>query len=902
MKKPLYLLDGYGLIYRTYFAFLRKPLINSKGKNVSVIYGFFRTLLSLFEAQKPVFFAVAMDSITPTFRHELYPAYKATREKAPEELHAQIPIVEEVLSALGIPILRINGYEADDIISTLAENCKKEKRGCFIISGDKDLLQLVEGEIRVLKPEKGDYKVLGRDEVFAEYSVYPDQIIDYLALTGDASDNIPGVKGIGPKTASGLLAKFQTLEGIYQSLDEIPLSQQKKLREAKENALLSRRLVILNRNVPLGVDFEALGLKNLGREAAAQILLREDIKSIAQELLSKSDSVISVEDLTEKMPSTEENKKGTYRSILTLQELDEWMKLIKKHTWFAFDVETDGLDAVTASPVGFSLAVQSGEGCYVPIKASGVRLIPEPEIKARLTSMLTDKSLKLIGQNIKYDYMIMKRWGIEISNIAFDTMIAAWLLDSQLGAYNMDKLAERFLNYKTIHFDEVVPKGSTFDTVPLKEATEYSAEDADITFRLYKVFSPRIKSENMEDLFYNVEMPLVAVLGDMELEGIRILSDKLDEYGKELSVKLKGIEDEIYKLCGQTFNISSTKQLQEILFTVRKLKPVKKTKTGLSTDTSVLEELSSEDPVAGLVLKHRLLSKLKSTYVDALPKLINPYTGKIHTHYIQTGTATGRLSSRDPNLQNIPIRDEEGRRIRSAFVPNRGNLFLSADYSQIELVVFAHLSKDPALSDAFQKGKDVHKQTAALIFDIPEDEVTQEQRRAAKIINFGVMYGMSAFRLARELGIPRGKADAFINSYFAKYYLVRKFIEETVQQAEKSGTVPTLLGRVRKVIGINSKNKTEKMAAERVAVNTPIQGTAADIVKTAMIRVTEVLKKARFKARLILQVHDELIFEVPVDEVDTVKRIVQKEMESAVTLRVPLKVSIETGSSWGDLH
>lgn len=893
MNEPLYILDGYSLIYRSYFAFINRPLYNPKGDNTSAVFGFFRTLLSFFKKHNPRYFAVAMDSLTPTFRHEKYPEYKATREKTPEDLHAQIPVIEEILDALGVVTVRKNGVEADDIMATFATECSESGRPCYLISGDKDLLQLVEGPVRILLSEKGDYIEVGREEVFGKFGIYPEQVQDYLALIGDSADNIPGVKGIGPKTAVTLLSRYKTLEGIYEHLEELTKGQREKLSAGKESAFVSKDLVELKCDVPLDCAVDSFRLEDLDKEAVIPLFMREGMKSLVTEL--------GGEEGVNKAEAENEAVVKEYSLIKDSASFRDWITKVKKAGWFAFDCETTGLDPFSAEPVGFSLSIAPGKACYIPLTAPDMDCLSEGEIKEGLAAILSDTELRCIGQNIKYDYQICKRWGIKIENIAFDTMIAAWLLESN-ASYGMDSLAERFLSYRTIKFSDVVPKGSTFDKVPAEAALDYAAEDADITYRLYEVFRPRLSEKGLDPLFYDIEIPLVPVLAEMELVGIGLEGNVLEEYSKEIGKLLTKIENEIFELCGEEFNINSTKQLQEVLFEKRKLQPIKKTKTGYSTDTYVLEELSLEDPVPGLVLKHRGYSKLKSTYVDALPKLVNPGTGRLHTTFLQTGTATGRLSSRDPNLQNIPIKTDEGRRIRSAFIPRPGSLFISADYSQIELVVLAHLSEDPGLCKAFTEGIDVHRQTASLIFDISPEEVSAEQRRIAKIINFGIMYGMSGFRLSRELGIPRQQADDFITAYFTKYAGVRRFIDETVGDAEKSEHAKTMFGRSRFIPGINSKNRTEKMGAERMAVNTPIQGSAADIVKKAMLRLWNELPDLGKDVFMVLQVHDELIFEAPEGKVDSISGEIRKIMEGVVELRVPLRVGVEVGASWGDLH
>jgi len=672
-------------------------------------------------------------------------------------------------------------------------------------------------------------------------------------------------------------------------------------------------------DIPLGM--EDLGLGGMCGDEAVGLFRREGIKSLADELSSgktgiplknacadpatrSAEKISAVRSAgsagTEEGPK--DNRPGTYETVTTLETLDAWVERVGKAKIVAFDTETTDIDPFKAELVGFSLSVEPGKACYVPVIAPWGEGLGLRALLPRLKALLEDPSVAVVGQNIKFDYKVLRRLDVDIANIAFDTMIAAWLLDADSGIYNMDRLAETYLDYKTVHYDDVVGKGQTFDAVPLDKATRYAAEDADVTFRLYRVFSAMLKERGLESLFNDVEMPLVRILAGMELEGIKLDPTVLETYGAELEKALAAIQAEIFRLCGREFNINSTKQLQDVLFTERKLKPSKKTKTGYSTDTSVLEELAGEDPVPELILRHRTLSKLNSTYVEALPKLISPKTGRIHTNFHQTGTATGRLSSKDPNLQNIPIRDEEGRRIRSAFIPDKGRTFLSADYSQIELVVLAHLSEDPGLSSAFASGADVHRRTGALIFGVPEENVTPEQRRAAKTINFGVMYGMSAFRLSRELAIPRAEADKFIDFYFRQYPRIREFIEKTVKEAERTGKVKTILGRERPIPAINSRNKTEKMGAERMAVNTPIQGSAADIVKLAMLRVTRRLAAERLASKLILEVHDELIFEVPLGEVERMKSLVKEEMEGAITLGIPLRASVETGMSWGEMH
>ena len=950
MKKPFYILDGYSLIYKSYFAFIRNPLFNHDGENTSAVFGFFRSLFSFMNEYQPDYFAVALDSLVPTFRHEQYEEYKATRDKTPDDLHAQIPRIEKILETLSIKTVRVNRYEADDVIAAYAGKCTEENRPCYILTGDKDLMQLVDDNVKILKSDKAGYVEIDHDGVIENYGVRPDQIIDYLALTGDSADNIPGIKGIGPKTAAGLLAEYDTIEGIYDNIDKLKPSAAEKIRAGRESCMMSRELVMLDFETPVDKNIEIFSTENLKYREIIPLLEKENVKSLVKwidtnhpdksaasagqgELFadpgkdgqSVSGSLPSEKKETAKGNENEESSadsgsgekysdivfpsnkdfksgdKGEYETVLSYDDLDRWVETVKKEKIFAFDIETDNLDTIKANPVGFSISVKSGTGCYIPLIADGEEVLSPSIVKNKLKEILEDETLKLVGQNIKYDYKVLRMWGLNPVNIWFDTMIAAWLVNSRISSYSMDSLAEYYLGYQTVHYKDIVPKDMLFQDIDLKTASFYAAEDADITFRLYEILRPLVEKD-YNDLFYKTEMPLVYILAEMELEGVRVRKESLDALSRDLEKTIAEVSDEIFKLCGKEFNISSTKQLQEILFTERKLNPVKKTKTGFSTDNTVLEILANEDPVPSLVLRYRVLTKLKSTYVDALPKLIQSTTSRIHTTFRQTGTQTGRLSSTNPNLQNIPIKDEEGRKIRKAFIPTGGKVFLSADYSQIELVVLAHLSEDPALIKAFTEGIDVHRMTGSLIFQVDPEEVTAEQRRIAKTINFGVMYGMSGFRLSRELKIPRKQADEFIGSYFARYANIRKFIDETVASAEEKGTVSTILGRERMIAGINSRNRNEKSGAERMAVNTPIQGTAADIVKLAMLNIDGRIKEKELKSKLVLQVHDELIYEVPLSEVEEMKVLVKQEMENVLKLKVPLRVSIETGESWGDMH
>ena len=959
---PLYVIDAYGLIYRSYFAFLTRPLRNSAGRNVSALFGFARTVTSLLYdgaplvdakgqlkqiAEKPLFLAAIFDSRVPTFRHKKYPEYKATRQKAPDDLHTQVPLVEEFLSALGVSSLRVDGFEADDIIATLVKMCRQEKRQCYIISSDKDLLQLVGNgifELRPFKAVKGEggsaagnsggapvWELIGPAEVKVEWGVAPEKVLDMLSLAGDNSDNVPGVKGIGTKTAADMINRYGTLDAVYQNIAGIDGARGRKIAEGKESAYFSRSLIQLVDNIPLPVsNIEALSLENLNRPAGARVLFREGIRQSARLLDPDVGHAGSGENMGIEPGSAAGNGQdsasefespqffvtdksllgeGAHKIVLDLAELKSILAGAKKNKLLALDFETDSLDAWNSRPIGISLAVEPRMAFYVPVAPHGVGTdercddFLEPEkVRALLAPLLADPKMTIVAHNAKFDYKVSRGWGIDRWQCKiWDTMVAAWLADPERNNYSLDSLAAYTFDYTPIAYFDIVHKGSTFDTVPLKTAARYSAEDADLCLRLKQHLEPQLAKIEALGLFENLEMPLLPILGEMEGAGIKIEPKSLTAYGRELETELNNIQSETWKTVGHEFNLASTRQLQEVLFIERKLKPGKKTKTGYSTDVAVLEELAREDAVPALILRHRTLAKLKSTYVDTLADMADK-EGRLHTNFVQTGTATGRLSSREPNLQNIPIRAEEGRRIREAFVAKPGHLLISADYSQIELVVLAHLSRDENLIASFEEGKDVHARTAALIFGIDERDVKSEQRRIAKTINFGVMYGMSAFRLSNELNISRTSAAGFIEAYFKTYSGVRSFIEDLIFKTEKCGYASTILGRRRYIRTINSRNKTEKAAAERVAVNTPIQGSAADIVKTAMLNLDHRLTAEKSPARLLLQVHDELILECPKDAAEETSGLVKAEMEQAVKLCIPLRVSVELGKKWGDFH
>ena len=967
--KTVYLLDSYGLIYRCYFAFINRPLTNAQGNNVSALFGFFRNLYTVLNHYKPKYIAAAFDSKTPTFRHEMYDQYKATRPKTPEDLHAQIPWIESVLKALGIPVLQVDGYEADDIIATVEKKCSEAGRPCRIMSGDKDLMQLVDDTTKILKPDHADvWKIIGKEGVKAEWGVEPERLLDLLSLYGDTADNVPGVKGVGVKTACKFLDQYGSLEGIYEHADEIKGAIGEKIRAGKDSAFFSKKLIRLCYEVPL-TEKDSLRPVELNFAEAARILKEFGVPSVAKQYAtlatlggSKNSAADNIQAETgdtaenNSIPAPAENtddfssaagsaptapiaepvqNHGDYKAVTTEQELSFYINEVLKmeKICVAFDCETDSLDTTTANILGFSLCHEKGKAIYVPL-ASAQDLFSAPGLEKKaaflqLEKIFNNKDATVIMHNGKFDYEVLRSNGFDFTgkyaddNTAndssgkssiytkplckiADTMIAAWILEPErLGrnAYSLEALSETKLGLKGIEFDDIVEKGKTFADVPLDKAVPYAAEDADFTFQLWQKLEAEIVHKGFSSLFWNTEMPLVPILSEMELYGIHLDKNALFEYNKELTAQLALTEQDIYKTVGHEFNIASTKQLQEVLFTELGLKPGKKTKTGYSTDTAVLEELAQWNPVPKKILDYRSLAKLQSTYVEALPKLADK-NSRIHTSFMQTGTATGRLSSRDPNLQNIPVRDEAGRKIRSAFTAVPGTVLISADYAQIELVVLAHLSGDPNMQKAFNEGIDVHRFTASLIFGVESERVTPEQRRLAKTINFGVIYGMSAFRLSNELGISRTQAQDFINNYFATFAAIQEYKLKLVSDAEKTGYVSTIFGRQRPIAAINSRNKMEKSAAERIAVNSPIQGSAADIVKQAMLDVDFALREKANGAHLLLQVHDELIFECPDDKavIEETIALIKDKMENAVKLSVPLRVSVEYGKNWGEFH
>jgi DNA polymerase-1 len=884
----LYLIDGSSYIYRAYYAI--RQLTNSRGVPTNAVFGFTNMLLKVVREEAPDHLAVVFDAKGPTFRKEIYPEYKANRSAMPEDLRPQIPLIKELVAAFNLPALELQGYEADDIIATLARRFAERGLAVTVVTGDKDLMQIVSERIRLLDTMKD--QVVGLPEVAERFGGGPDKVVEVQALAGDSSDNVPGVPGIGEKTARDLIRQFGTVENLLANIDQVAGQKRREnLRQFGEQALLSKKLVSLVDDLSLEVDYDNFTLSEPDRGALTALFKELEFHKLLQEF------------------SSDERASGEgYRAVLTEAQLDDLVAALKKAGRFAFDTETTSLTATRADLVGLSFAVRPGEGWYIPV---GHRYLGAPEqldrhlVLERLRPLLADRQLAKIAQNAKYDLLVLRRAGVEVAGLTCDTMLASYLANPAGKSHGLDSLASELLGYRTISFSEVAGKGKSqvgFEEVEVARAVVYAAEDADITLRLADKLEPQLAETGQDPLFREVELPLVTVLTDMEWTGVRIDSDFLKGLSADMETRLAALEREIHELAGRPFNVGSPKQLGEVLFEDLKLARGKKTKTGWSTDVEVLNALAEEHDIAARVLDYRSLAKLKSTYCDALPRLVHPETGRIHTSFNQTVTATGRLSSSDPNLQNIPVRTEEGRRIREAFIPAEGNLLLAADYSQVELRVLAHMADEPALQESFAHGEDIHVRTASEIFGVFLELVTPEMRRQAKTINFGVLYGMSAFGLAKALGIGRGEAQEYIDSYFARYPKVLEFMEAKKEEARRDLFVTTLLGRRCAVPEIASKNGAVRGYAERNAINYPIQGSAADIIKVAMVRIHHRLAQQGLLARMVLQVHDELVFDVPETELETVKALVREEMEGAASLRVPLLVDIGVGQNWREAH
>ncbi len=915
-RPRLFLIDAYALIYRAYFAFINRPLINPRGENTSAPFGFTNFLEQLKADFQPEYLAVVFDA-GDSFREEVYPEYKATREKMPDELAASIPRVRAIVEAYRDPVIELDGYEADDVIGTLARKAEAAGLEAVIVSGDKDFYQLIGPHVHLLNPGRGGPNGVAAEWVDlsnadAKFGIPPSQVVDYLALIGDSSDNVPGAPGIGPKTAVALLAQYGSLDALLAAGPEL---SGKRAREALTDhaamVRMSRELVTIKCDLDVELDLDRLRVGEPDHAALRDLFLDLDFRRLAETYTKQALDSAALES-----PTAAE---ATYTLLTEPAEVERWLELARAEGAVAVDTETTHIDPMRARLLGLSLAVSDGRAAYLPFgHRSGSELtlglddkppddvpnlppLNSPQM-AELRAFLSDPEVEKICHNLKYDLLVLRRAGVELAGAFRDTMVASYVLDPSRRSHGLDQLSLEILAHKTTSYAEVVGKGRSqipFAEVALEVARDYSCEDADCAWRLWERFRPELVEHSLMTLFEELEMPLVRVLASMEEAGIRVDTEVLREMSGRFHGELQRLESEIYEIVGYEFNLNSTPQLRDVLFTRLELPVLKKTKTGPSTDASVLEELAAEGhEVPRLMLEYRELEKLRNTYVDALPRLVHPETGRIHTSFNQAVAATGRLSSSDPNLQNIPIRTPLGREVRKAFVADVDHLLLGVDYSQVELRVLAHFSGDEPLVEAFRAGVDVHRQTAAVIFDVAIDEVSADQRAQAKTINFATLYGQGAFSLGRQLGLPREQAQAFIDQYFERFSGVRAFLDAQVEKARTQGYVETLLGRRRYVPELHSRNRNVRQFGERIAQNTPIQGTAADLIKKAMLDVAHALDQGSTGARMLLQVHDELLFEVPESAVDEVRDLVVERMEGAIRLTVPLVAEWGVGSSW----
>lgn len=944
MEKKLFLLDAMALIYRSYYALIRSPIITTKGKNTNAQYGFTSTLVDLIKRENPTHLAVAFDTVAPTERHTDFAAYKAQRQEAPEDLIVSIPDIKKIIKGFNIPVVECDGYEADDLIGGLAQQAEKDGYQVFMVTPDKDFGQLVTENIKIYKPgyQGGKVEILGEKEVCEKWGIQNvKQVIDILGLMGDASDNIPGIAGIGEKTAAKLLAQYGTLENVLADAENIKGALGEKIRAGKEMAILSKKLATIITDVPCKFHEEDFRIKDYNIEALKDIFTELEFKTLGKRILGDEYTVFTMEKtviqtdlfgntteiqvtktetiqvkakeekVQEEMPGliAEKNISNTEHNYYLIEGEEEIQDLVKKllpEKEISFDIETTSIDANDAELVGLSFAVKPGEGYYIPMPAN-------EEITRNLLSLFKplfdDESKLWIGQNIKYDLLVLKWYGVELQGKFFDTMLAHYVIESE-GRRNMDLLSAQYLGYLPIAIEEMIGKGKnqvTMREVEIEKAKEYAVEDADITLQLKQIFTPHLKTKEVERVFEEVESPLLKVLLDMEYEGVNIDTDFLNSYSKDLEAEAKKSEESVYAQAGIRFNLASPKQLGEVLFNKMQLgDKIKKTKGGQhSTGEDVLLKLAKENPIVEDILNFRELTKLKSTYVDALPQLINKKTSRVHTNYAQAIAVTGRLSSINPNLQNIPVRTERGREIRKAFIPrNSDYLIVSADYSQIELRIVAAISGDPAMSEAFRLAKDIHTATAAKVFGVEEHEVTKEMRYKAKSVNFGIIYGQGAFGLAENLGISRTEAKEIIENYKKQFFRIEKYMEEMKQFCKTNGYVQTLMGRKRWLKDINSSNFTVRGYAERNAINSPIQGTAADMIKLAMIDIHREFQKHNFKSKMIMQVHDELVFDAHKSEIEAIKPIIIEGMKNAMNLPndVPVEAEIGVGENWLEAH
>lgn len=920
----LFLIDAYALIYRSYYAFIKNPRINSKGVNTSAIFGFVNSLEDVLKRENPSHIAVAFDPKGPTFRHEAYEAYKAHREETPEVIRESVPIIKDIIEAYNIPILEVPGFEADDVIGTIAGQAALEGYDVYMMTPDKDYGQLVADHIFMYRPKfGGDYEIMGVSEVLEKYNLTSTgQVIDLLALMGDSSDNIPGCPGVGEKTAQKLLTEFGTIENLLENTDQLKGALKTKIEENKEQILFSKFLATIKTDVPIQFDGDHCVREKINedrlREIYTELEFRTFINKLSGEAVKPVQPKGSVQGSLFDLFPAEEPQTPKYSTLASLKSIPHTYQIVdneegminlarylESQDFFAFDTETDSVEAIRCSLVGLSFAVKKNEAWYVPIPEN---LEKATRIVQIFSGAFHNNKIQKIGQNVKFDILVLRKYGIRVCGPLFDTLIAHYLLNPEL-RHNMDYLAETYLGYTCIPIEELIgSRGKnqrSMRDVPLEKIAEYAAEDADITLQLKNYFSPLLEKEGLESLFFEIEMPLVYVLADMENTGVSVDTEALKQSSVVLTRSLRKLEEEIYELAGVEFNINSSKQVGEILFERLQIdEKTKKTKTGnYSTSEDILEKLRNKHPIIGKLLEYRSLKKLLSTYIDALPELINPVTGKIHTSYNQAVTATGRLSSTNPNLQNIPVREELGREIRRAFTAdNADSVFFSADYSQIELRIMAHLSSDSNMIEAFRSGEDIHAATAAKIYNVPVSEVTADMRRKAKTANFGIIYGISVFGLAERLNIPRGESKELIEGYFRTYPRIREYMDESIEIAKSKGYVETLFNRKRFLPDINSGNAIVRGYAERNAINAPIQGSAADIIKVAMVAIFKRFEAEKLKSKMILQVHDELNFNVHKDELETVRQIVLKEMESAIALQVPLIADCGVGKNWLEAH
>ncbi|HEC15125.1 MAG TPA: DNA polymerase I [Sedimenticola sp.] len=894
-ETPLVLVDGSSYLFRAYHAL--PPLTNSRGDPTGAVVGVVNMLRKLIEDYRPARIAVVFDAPGGSFRNEIYHQYKAHRPPMPDDLRVQIEPLHEIIRAMGLPLLIVPGVEADDVIGTLAARAAEQGMPTIVSTGDKDLAQLVNDRISLINTMTGSR--LDREAVIEKFGVPPERIVDYLALIGDSVDNIPGVPKCGPKTAAKWLQTYGSLDGVMAHADEIKGKVGENLRNSLEQLPLARELTTIRRDLDLD-----RGPEDLKPAAPDKERLRELYSRIESSRL-----LATLDDQEEKAGAVEAMERR-YEIILAQADFDRWMEKLEQAGLFAFDTETTGLDYMQAELVGLSFAVTPGEAAYVPLAHDYAGAPPQLDrdaVLARMRPLLEDPGRPKVGQNLKYDMSVLARYGIELEGIAYDTMLESYVLDSTASRHDMDSLAKKYLGLATTRYEDVAGKGARqigFNQVALEQAGPYAAEDADITLRLHRTIWPRLESErSLTKLFRDIEMPLVPVLSRMERTGVRIDTAMLKAHSRQLAERLHELERRAYEIAGQPFNLGSPKQIGEIFFDRLKLPVIAKTPKGApSTAEAVLAELAEDYPLPRLILEHRGLSKLKSTYTDKLPRQVNPRTGRVHTSYHQAVTATGRLSSSDPNLQNIPVRNEEGRRIRQAFIPETGWCMLAADYSQIELRIMAHLSGDEGLLKAFATGQDIHRATAAEVFGVAPEEVSGEQRRSAKAINFGLIYGMSAFGLAKQLGIERQAAQSYVDLYFRRYPGVQRFMDRIREQAREKGYVETVFGRRLHLPEINARNGQRRAAAERTAINAPMQGTAADIIKRAMLTLDAWIRSERPAVRMIMQVHDELVFEVREDQLGAAEERIRHFMETAADLTVPLVVDVGVGDNWDEAH